>query len=272
MITNEPSDTSNDMERYKNANTVCELLSFDNITFVDIIVNNDKYMSQLWSFVAIEPSKESEDDQPDSSTLSLPPLNPLLASFFTKVFLHLFTHKIEPVIDFLARQETPNDLVSVILRHINTSAIMDLVYKSWEYVNMDKKNGQENCAKFNQVSVNFEFAEPFSSSFFVSLQLLLKNGFIEKMIDIFGDEDADLKQQNAAQLVSDLVKTARDLLSHMTMNGEGGKDQVDAELEMFEQTEVLRRLLRNMFKTRTKNSISSGLKIIQDLLVYRIQL
>ena len=154
VITSEPSETTNDMERFKNANTVCEILTCENNPFIDIIVNNDKYMSQLWSFVAIDTANESPSDgeSPDSSTHpSAPALNPLLASFFTKVFLHLFTHKTDQVMDFLARQEGPNDLVSVVLRHLNTSAIMDLIYKSWEYINMDKKNPQ-NITKYNDVS------------------------------------------------------------------------------------------------------------------------
>lgn len=47
--------------------------------------------------------------------------------------------------------------------------------------------------------------------------------------------------------------------------------EADGILVQFEQTEVSRSLLQNMFKTRTKHSVASGLKIIQDLLVYRIQ-
>lgn len=149
VIISEPTETANDMERFKNANTVCEILTYENNPFADIIVSNEKFMSQLWSFVSVDSSAESPESEQASGTLSL---NPLLASFFTKVYLHLFTHKTDQVMDFLARQEAPNDLVSVILRHINTSAIMDLIYKSWEYINMDTKNGTENITKYTEVS------------------------------------------------------------------------------------------------------------------------
>lgn len=146
VITSEPTETTNEMERFKNANLICEIFTYEGNPFIEIIVNNDKFMTQLWSFVSIDTSIDAESEQPTT-------LNPLLASFFTKVFLHLFTHKLDMVMDFLGRQEPPNDFVSIILRHINVSAIMDLMFKTWEYVQMDRKNG--NFSKYNEVSFLF---------------------------------------------------------------------------------------------------------------------
>lgn len=143
VIISEPSETTNEMERFKNASLICEILTYENNPFIDIIVNNDKFMMQLWSFVSVDNSIDAEAEL--STTL-----NPLLASFFTKVFLHLFTHKLDMVMDFVSRQEPPNDFVSVILRHINVSAIMDLMFKTWEYVQLDRNN--DNFSKYNDVS------------------------------------------------------------------------------------------------------------------------
>ncbi|KAH9406700.1 Serine/threonine-protein phosphatase 6 regulatory subunit 2 [Tyrophagus putrescentiae] len=253
VITSEPSETTSEMERFKNANLICEILTYESNPFIDIIVNDDKYMKQLWAFVSIDDSTDSLDVVPKQSTT----LNPLLASFFTKVFLHLFTHKLDIVMDFLSRQEPPNDFVSVILRHINASAIMDLMFKTWEYVQLDRKS--DKISKYNEI--------------------LEKNNFIEKLISIFGDKDADLKQTNVANLVSDLVKTGREFLIRFPDNDDRGDEKkessevkVDGILLQFEKTEVSQDLLQKMFAAQTKYSIASGLKIIQDLLVYRMQM
>ena len=110
-------------------------------------------------------------------------------------------------------------------------------------------------------------------------QILEKNNFIEKLISIFGDKDADLKQTNVANLVSDLVKTGREFLIRFPDNDDRGDEKkessevkVDGILLQFEKTEVSQDLLRKMFAAQTKYSIAGGLKIIQDLLVYRMQM
>ena len=85
-------------------------------------------------------------------------------------------------------------------------------------------------------------------------------------MNIFEDKTSDSKQQNAADLISDLVKTGRELLIH------NNRDNVGGILAKLEKVEITRALLNNIFKSQTKHSIISGLKIIQDLLVYRVQM
>lgn len=101
------------------------------------------------------------------------------------------------------------------------------------------------------------------------------------MISVFGDKDADLKQTNVANLVSDLVKTGREFLIRFPNDNSDDKEdekkevseiKVEGVLLQFEKTEVSRDLLQKMFAAQTKYSIASGLKIIQDLLVYRMQM
>lgn len=100
------------------------------------------------------------------------------------------------------------------------------------------------------------------------------------MISVFGDKDADLKQTNVANLVSDLVKTGREFLIRFPDNNDDREDEkkeifeikVEGVLLQFEKTEVSQDLLQKMFAAQTKYSIASGLKIIQDLLVYRMQM
>ena len=88
-----------------------------------------------------------------------------------------------------------------------------------------------------------------------------------------------MKQTNVANLVSDLVKTGREFLIRFPDNDDRGDEKkessevkVDGILLQFEKTEVSQDLLQKMFAAQTKYSIASGLKIIQDLLVYRMQM
>lgn len=100
------------------------------------------------------------------------------------------------------------------------------------------------------------------------------------MISVFGDKDAGLKQTNVANLVSDLVKTGREFLIRFPDNNDEKDDEkkeiseikVEGVLLQFEKAEVSQDLLQKMFAAQTKYSIASGLKIIQDLLVYRMQM
>lgn len=70
----------------------------------------------------------------DESLLSLlydfldqePPLNPLLASFFSKTIGNLIARKTEQVIMFLKKKDR---FISLILKHIGTSALMDLLLR-----------------------------------------------------------------------------------------------------------------------------------------------
>ncbi|XP_010779606.1 serine/threonine-protein phosphatase 6 regulatory subunit 3-B-like [Notothenia coriiceps] len=55
-----------------------------------------------------------------------PPLNPLLASFFSKVLSILIGRKPEQIVDFLRKRE---DFVDLMIKHIGTSAIMDLLLR-----------------------------------------------------------------------------------------------------------------------------------------------
>uniref|UniRef100_A0A8C9PA81 Serine/threonine-protein phosphatase 6 regulatory subunit 3 n=1 Tax=Spermophilus dauricus TaxID=99837 RepID=A0A8C9PA81_SPEDA len=54
------------------------------------------------------------------------PLNPLLASFFSKVLSILISRKPEQIVDFLKKKR---DFVDLIIKHIGTSAIMDLLLR-----------------------------------------------------------------------------------------------------------------------------------------------
>lgn len=155
MIINEPPETENVFEQYKLSNTVCEIFTFESHIgnkFSTMLVD-EKYLSMLWSFVEFD-EKSVDTGQSQSG------LNPLLASFFSKVFLHNLMSKsyTETVVDFVLSRQPPNDFVSVAIRNISTSAIMDFVFKFWENVNMFVLP-QEKIQQFNNVSFVFLFSK-----------------------------------------------------------------------------------------------------------------
>lgn len=75
----------------------------------ETIFENPRLLEQFWTFI----------DAPA-------PLNPLRASYFTKVNEKFLEKKTEDMIPFI--QSIP-DVLSKILRHSDTSAIMDLLLK-----------------------------------------------------------------------------------------------------------------------------------------------
>ena len=108
MITSEPPMDVNERMRYKYANIACEIMTSDVNVIIDALVSDDSMLSKLYAFVDREG-----------------PLNPLLSSFFSKVMGLLFVKKTEVVFEFLKSK----DFISLLLSHIETSAIMDLILK-----------------------------------------------------------------------------------------------------------------------------------------------
>lgn len=83
LITSEPSEDIDERERYRHPNIVCELLTVDLSVFAEKIINDKNLLSKLYSFLELEP-----------------PLNPLLASFFSRTMGTLVTRGQEQVCSY----------------------------------------------------------------------------------------------------------------------------------------------------------------------------
>nr|BAC38872.1 unnamed protein product [Mus musculus] len=96
-------------------------------------------MEELVNLITQDPPQDMEEKisdrlGEDESLLNLlydfldqePPLNPLLASFFSKTIGNLIARKTEQVIMFLKKKEK---FISQLLKHIGTSALMDLLLR-----------------------------------------------------------------------------------------------------------------------------------------------
>lgn len=268
IMTNKPDDKENIMENYKLSNTICEILTHEKNEFSSIIAQNEKYLSILWLFLTknsdqqeiIEENNEEKTSENDSNSdpadiyTESNQLNPLIASFFSKVFLYTFTHYNKPVLEFLQSRHSPNDLVTVIIKHINVSAIMDFIFKAWEYSNII---GTKFTCSLNSQYANNELYNPILN------KILIDNKFTEKLIDVFKYANLESKQQNVAQLITELFRVKRELLDNVIP-----EQEQDLHAFGFESEEMVKRLVDNMLECRTKCSIVNGLKIIQVLLQY----
>lgn len=81
LVTKEPSTQAAEVVRFKYNNIAAELLSCDVSVINDAIVTDDVLLSELCKFICNEP-----------------PLNPLMASFFSKTMAVLVGRKAEKVL------------------------------------------------------------------------------------------------------------------------------------------------------------------------------
>lgn len=109
LITSEPPEESDEKTRFKYANIACELLTSDIVAINDALVSKEAVLNKLYNFV-------NTDN----------PLNPLLASFYSKTMGLLFSKRTDLMFEFL---KTKEDFVTLLLNHLDTSAIMDLLLK-----------------------------------------------------------------------------------------------------------------------------------------------
>uniref|UniRef100_A0A8D2P616 Protein phosphatase 6 regulatory subunit 2 n=1 Tax=Zosterops lateralis melanops TaxID=1220523 RepID=A0A8D2P616_ZOSLA len=109
LITHEPPVDMDEKVRFKYPNTACELLTSDVPQINDKLGGDETLLNILYDFLDHEP-----------------PLNPLLASFFSKTIGNLIARKTEQVISFLRKKDK---FLSLVLKHIDTSAMMDLLLR-----------------------------------------------------------------------------------------------------------------------------------------------
>ncbi len=129
----ENDDDEQEKRRNRYALVACEVLSSDTWSIYEALTDNTQMIRDFWQF------------------LSRPaPLDPLQASYFTKVNESLFEKKTEDMMDLL--RSLP-DAVSDLLRHVECPMIMDLLLK---IIAMDRSEGGQGivevCIVFRQAA------------------------------------------------------------------------------------------------------------------------
>ncbi|KAL2775414.1 serine/threonine-protein phosphatase 6 regulatory subunit 2 isoform 6 [Daubentonia madagascariensis] len=220
LVTQDPPLDMEEKVRFKYPNTACELLTCDVPQISDRLGGDGHLLSLLCDFLGREP-----------------PLNPLLASFFSKTIGSLIARKTEQVIMFLKKKDK---FVSLVLKHIGTSALMDLLLRLVSCV--------EPVALRQEV-----------------LQWLDEEKVIQRLVELIHPSQDEDKQSNASQTLCDIVRLGRDQGSQLQEAVEP-----DPLLATLESQDCVEQLLKNMFDgDQTESCLVSGTQVLLTLLETR---
>ncbi|CAL4142183.1 unnamed protein product, partial [Meganyctiphanes norvegica] len=231
LVVNEPSQDKEITMRFKYANLASELLTSDVPAIVDKLVASPNLLDVLYKFL----EKEK-------------PLNPLLASFFSKVLGMLVQRRSEQnwysyqftcfqVLDFL---KSKGDFVEAAVSHIGTSAIMDLLLKLICNVEEDEI----------RQSVHQWFCE---------------NHLVERLLERLSPEADSDEHTSAGQILCEIVVAAHD-----PAQDQGASSPILAKLESEESVNRLLDLL--LHEERNESSVTHVISVLLTLLNSRVQL
>lgn len=227
-LTLDPPDNVEERSRYKYPNIACELLTCDVPAINERIAGNETLLEKLYSFL--------ERDAP---------LNPLLASFFSKLLSVLITRKAEQnwysyqftclqVLEFLKSKE---NCVDLLLKHLGTSAIMDLVLKL--ITQIEGVQMKQNILTW------------------LNDQNLVQN--LVALLDPSVDSD---RHGNASQLLCDVIKMLRENQTSTT-----DRASFDPILEAIESPDTVTQLLDHMLgPEKCETAIVGGISVLLALL------
>ncbi|KAK2169540.1 hypothetical protein LSH36_9g15052 [Paralvinella palmiformis] len=219
-ITQEPTDETDEKVRYKYPNAACELLTSDVDPITDKLVGEPALINTVYTFI--------ENDAP---------LNPLLASFFSKVMGLLISRRSEQMLKFL---QSKDDFIGHLLRHIGTSAIMDLLLRLI------------TCIENPECHM-------------MCLEWLNKNQLIQRLVAMIDPSQTEEKQSNACQSLCDVIRLSREQISQSQR-----KAEPDPLLSALESEDTVTDLLSHMFDGEKVESVFvNGLVVIQYLLEFK---
>ncbi|PIN88455.1 hypothetical protein AB205_0012720, partial [Aquarana catesbeiana] len=219
-ITEEPPLDMDEKIRYKYPNLSCELLTSDVSQINDRLGEDESLLKRLYSFL-----------------LNDSPLNPLLASFFSKVLSILISRKPEQIVAFLKKKD---DFVDLIIKHIGTSAIMDLLLRLL------------TCIEPPQLRQDV-------------LNWLNEEKIIQRLVELVHPSQDEDRHSNASQSLCEIIRLSRDQLLQVQNSPEP-----DPLLATLEKQEILEQLLSNIFlKEKNESAIVSAIQILLTLLETR---
>ncbi|NWH61918.1 PP6R3 phosphatase, partial [Geococcyx californianus] len=222
FIIEEPPQDMDEKIRYKYPNISCELLTSDVSQINDRLGEEESLLMKLYSFL-----------------LNESPLNPLLASFFSKVLSILISRKPEQIVDFLKRK---HDFVDLIIKHIGTSAIMDLLLRLLTCIEPPQPRQEV-------------------------LNWLNEERIIQRLVEIVHPSQDEDRHSNASQSLCEIIRLSRDQMLQVQNSSEP-----DPLLASLEKQEIIEQLLSNIFhKEKNESAIVSAIQILLTLLETRRQ-
>ncbi|XP_034947653.1 serine/threonine-protein phosphatase 6 regulatory subunit 3 [Chelonus insularis] len=228
LSTKEPSLDVEERWRYKYASIACEILTCNVQTINEKLAGSENLLAKLYSFI--------DTDKP---------LNPLLASFFSKIIGTLLIRKSDQnwysyqymclqVLEFLKGREK---CVDRLLQHLETSAIMDLVLKL--VTKVEDADMRPNI-----------------------LNWLNTQQLIQQLIKLLSPTADPNKHTNAAQLLCDIIKSAREY--RITSTERTDPDPILNTLESEESVTLL--LDTILCDEQSESSIVGGIQVLLVLL------
>ncbi|XP_043504083.1 serine/threonine-protein phosphatase 6 regulatory subunit 3 isoform X4 [Polistes fuscatus] len=232
LTTMEPSIDIEERLRYKYPNVACELLTCDVPTLNEKLAGDKTLLNKLYAFI--------DTDQP---------LNPLLASFFSKTIGVLVARKSDQnwysyqftclqVIEFLQGQQ---NCVDLLLQHLETSAIMDLILKLVTQV--EGGHLRQNI-----------------------LNWLDSQQLVQRLIKLLSPTSEPTKHANASQLLCDMVIVARE-------NQRTSTEQIKPGpiLNTLKSEETVSLLLETILTSeKSESSIVGGIQVLLTLLGQKV--
>ncbi|XP_058136817.1 serine/threonine-protein phosphatase 6 regulatory subunit 1 isoform X2 [Dasypus novemcinctus] len=216
-VTQEPPASGEERLRYKYPSVACEILTSDVPQINDALGADETLLNRLYGFLRSSGS-----------------LNPLLASFFSKVMGILINRKTDQLVSFLRKKD---DFVDLLLRHLGTSAIMDLLLRLLTCVERPQ---------LRQDVVNW----------------LNEEKIVQRLIELIHPSRDDSQHSNAAQSLCDIIRLSREQMIQVQDGAE--PDQLLATLE---KQETVEQLLSNMLEGEQSPSvIVSGIQVLLALL------
>ncbi|XP_037675395.1 serine/threonine-protein phosphatase 6 regulatory subunit 1 isoform X3 [Choloepus didactylus] len=216
-VTQEPPASGEERLRYKYPSVACEILTSDVPQINDALGADEALLNRLYGFLRGSGS-----------------LNPLLASFFSKVMGILINRKTDQLVSFLRKKD---DFVDLLLQHLGTSAIMDLLLRLLTCVERPQLR-QDVVSWLNEEKI------------------------IQRLIELIHPSKDDSQHSNAAQSLCDIIRLSREQMVQVQDSPE--PDQLLATLE---KQETIEQLLSNMFEGEQNPSvIINGIQVLLTLL------
>lgn len=216
-VTQEPPASGEERLRYKYPSVACEILTSDVPQINEALGADESLLNRLYGFLQSRGS-----------------LNPLLASFFSKVMGILINRKTDQLVSFLRKKD---DFVDLLLQHIGTSAIMDLLLRLLTCVERPQ---------LRQEVVNW----------------LNEEKIVQRLIEQIHPSKDDNQHSNASQSLCDIIRLSREQMIQVQDSPE--PDQLLATLE---KQETIEQLLSNMLEGEQSQSvIVSGVQVLLTLL------
>ncbi|XP_026822188.1 serine/threonine-protein phosphatase 6 regulatory subunit 3 isoform X1 [Rhopalosiphum maidis] len=225
LVTQEPQENENPENRFVLPNLACEILTSDIQPMYNVLSHEEEIWKCFFSFL--------EDNEP--------PLNSLMASYFSRTLCSLilktgsqdwYTYQFN-CLKALEKVADKGNFIDLLLKHLDTSAIMDLIIK---------------------ISTLLE-GPPLRSNIFT---LFEKEQLISKLVDTLDSKNLPVRQLNAAEIIC-AIEVASELhpleQNPLVISIESPETVNTVLVKMFGQTE------------KTESTLLGGISILQTLLM-----